>query len=257
MDEAYQTYLNRVARLTVPSAYSGQLQNIQESPKFRGGQSQDFPGYTVMTPPWREDSDNDDLYGSLKVVQSELKQQLDSGLLTTVPPESFHLTLADLIWDSGYRDALKDNPNFEPQLQDCILESFQQSQEVVSLGKPIELRLLGLTVRPRAIAVCFTPVDEAGYTRILQLRRSIYQNPGLIGLGVEQQYTFMGHVTLGYFDTIPTDLDPVRLQQILTTLNDQLLEAEAQILTVRRAELRQFANMTAYDRDSDWAALEF
>ncbi|MBZ8179966.1 AKAP7-like phosphoesterase domain-containing protein [Oscillatoria salina] len=257
MDEAYQTYLNRVARLTLPSAYSGQLQNIQESPKFCGEQPVDFPGYTVMTPPWCEDEYNRDIYGNLKVVQSQLHEQLDSGSIATVPPESFHLTLADLIWDSAYRDALKENPNFERELRDCIAESFQQSQELVSLGKPIELRLLGLTVRPRAIAVCFIPVDEAGYTRILQLRRSIYQNPGLIGLGVEQQYTFMGHITLGYFGTIPADLDRDRLQQILTSLNDQLLEAEAQILTVRRAELRKFANMTGYYRDSDLPAIEF
>ncbi|MEO1378556.1 MAG: DUF1868 domain-containing protein, partial [Cyanobacteria bacterium J06635_10] len=34
MDDNYQTYMNRVARMTLPEAYASQVQYLKESPKF-------------------------------------------------------------------------------------------------------------------------------------------------------------------------------------------------------------------------------
>ncbi|MEO8894093.1 MAG: DUF1868 domain-containing protein, partial [Coleofasciculaceae cyanobacterium] len=103
MDETYQTYLNRVARLTLPETYKTQLQHLQESPKFKllpngSAEAVPFPGYTVCTPTWEEDSSlNSEFYNCMQDIQQQLAKQLDPGLMITVPPKSFHLTLADLI----------------------------------------------------------------------------------------------------------------------------------------------------------------
>ncbi len=262
MDETYQTYLNRVARLTLPATYKSQLQHIQESPKFKllpdgSRQAVSFPGYTVCTPPWGEVSENSEFYNSLQEIQEQLLQQLAPGLMVAVPPDSFHLTLADLIWDSAYRHAQRENPNFEKHLQERIQESFQKYQQTMARGNPIGWQLLGLMIRPRAIAVCLAPKDEDSYKRMLEFRRLIYQNSGLIGLGIEQQYHFTSHITLGYFGSIAPNLDRDLLANTLSEFNRQSLPLELIPLRIQRAELRKFDDMMRYYREPDWPVLEF
>jgi hypothetical protein len=112
-------------------------------------------------------------------------------------------------------------------------------------------------IRPRAIAVCLAPQDENSYQRTLQLRRSIYQNPSLIGLGIEQQYHFTAHITLGYFGDISPQLDRDRLSNTLSELNQQALAEEVSAMGIRRAQLRKFDDMMRYYREPDWPVLDF
>lgn len=262
MDDTYQAYLNRVARLTLPTAYQSQLQHIQESPKFQllpdGSRvAVNFPGYTVVTPPWGEESDNSEFYTNLQEIQAYLSQQLDTGLMISLPVDSFHLTLADLIWESAYRDAAQENPEFEEQLQTRIGESFQKYQESFVSGNPVCWQLFGLMVMPRAIGVSLIPKDENSYQRMLEFRRCIYQNSSLIGLGIEQQYHFTAHVTLGYFGEITPTLNRDRISNMLSDLNQELLAKSATSFWVRRGELRKFDNMMSYYREPDWPVVEF
>lgn len=262
MDETYQTYLNRVAHLTVPTTYASQLQHIQESPKFKplpdgSREAVPFPGYSVVTPPWGEESVNSGFYANLKDIQQQLLQQFEAGLMVPVPPDSFHITLADLIWESAYRDVERENPDFEPQLRERIADSFQKYQQSHGSGYPICWQLLGLMIRPRAIAVCLAPKDEQSYRRTLEFRRLIYQNQSLIALGIEQQYHFTAHVTLGYFGEIPANLDRDHLSNTLSTVNEQALVGDAQTFYIQRAELRKFDDMMRYYRQPDWPVLEF
>ena len=262
MDETFQTYLNRVARLTLPATYQSQLQHIQESPKFKllpdgTRQAVSFPGYSVITPPWEEESEHSAFYAPLQVLQQKLLQKLEPDLLVLVPPESFHLTLADLIWDSAFRDREHENPSFEQQLHARIQESFQQYQKSFADGNPICWQILGIMIRPRALAVALAPQDEDSYQRMLLFRRSIYQNSGLIALGVEQQYNFTAHITLGYFGKVSPDLDRDRLANTLSELSQQTLEGEVKPLCARRVELRKFDDMVRYYRQPDWPILDF
>ena len=262
MDESYQTYLNRVARLTLPATYESKVQHIQESPKFQpqaggGRKAVPFPGYTVITPPWGNESENAGFYTSLRASQEQLVEQLDTDLIVPVPPDSFHLTLTDLIWDSAYRDAIHENPEFEVQLRDRIGLSFEHYQRTATPGNPMRWNLLGLMVMPRALGICLVPEHENTYERILQFRRSIYQNPSLIALGIEQQYHFTAHITLGYFGNISPQLSQRdRLIATLSKVNQQWLENPQELL-VHRAELRKFDDMTGYYRETDWPILEF
>ena len=114
MDESYHTYLNRVAKMTLPATYESQVKNIQESPKFRltDGTRQPvaFPGYSAITPPGAEDPANSAVFKDLAACQQQLLAKLEADLLVLVDPASFHFTLADLIWDSAYRMATDGNP---------------------------------------------------------------------------------------------------------------------------------------------------
>ncbi|ARV58133.1 DUF1868 domain-containing protein [Nostocales cyanobacterium HT-58-2] len=250
--------------MTLPEAYITQVQHIQESSKFQPHleqtrQAVPFPGYTVITPPREDETDNSTFYAHLEAYQQELLQlSLNSNWIVLVPPASFHLTLADLIWDSAYRDACQNNPQFEEQLHSCFAEIFQQYQQQSKRWQthPIEWHMQGLIVMPRAIGVCLVPQNEACYEQIVSLRRVIYQNSKLMALGIEQHYHFTAHVTLGYFGEIPAHLDRDRLATILSQLNQQWTE-NSPLLTVHRAELRKFDDMTRYYRQPDWPSLDF
>ncbi|MEA5592871.1 DUF1868 domain-containing protein [Rivularia sp. UHCC 0363] len=260
MDDNYQTYMNRVARMTLLSAYTSQVQHLQESAKFAshpGGDKKavSFPGYTLITPPHgEEDSMNSTFCSKLRDYQQELLQMpICSDLIIPIPPDSFHLTLADLIWDSAYRDAIATNPDFEAQLKSCFDDIFQQYQNSVT-PNPSKWQMLGLMLMPRAVAICLVPLDENSYEQIINLRRAIYQNPKLIALGIEQQYNFTPHVTLGYFSEITPDLDRANFATMLSELNQKWTE-NIPTLTVSRAELRKFDDMTHYYRKPNFPVL--
>jgi hypothetical protein len=263
LDDNYQTYLNRVARMTLPEAYSSQVQHIQESLKFQSNQGMQrqavpFPGYTIITPPSVEDAQNSTFYAKLQIFQQELLGLPHIGnLIVPVPPESFHLTVADLIWDNAYRDACEKNPEYDEELRSCFSEIFQQYQKsMTSQSSPIRWYSLGLMVMPRAVAVCFAPQDESSYERIINLRRAIYQNSRLMALGIEQQYHLTAHVTLGYFGEIYSSLNRTNLAKVFSDLNQQWLSNSAEFV-IKRVELRKFDDMTRYYRQPDWGSLDF
>jgi hypothetical protein len=260
LDENYQTYLNRVMRLTLPETYRSQGQNIQESPKFHRDpagtwQANAFPGYSVITPPCEEDRQNTAVYQALTTFQTAIAQHLGADLFIPLPAASLHLTLADLIWDSAYQHAKNENPEFDQQLQVCLAQSLKVS-EPLAHAQPISLEILGLVVMPRAIAVCLAPKDETSYGRILKLRRAIYQNPDVIAIGIEQQYYFTPHITLGYFGSL-AGVDREALPQTFDQLNQTWISHNAPHFSVQCAELRKFDNMTAYYRQPDWATFQF
>lgn len=255
--------MNRVARMTLPEAYTSQVQHLKESSKFtsnpeKGREAVHFPGYTLITPPNSgEDSINSAFYSKLQDYQQEIfKLTTSPDLIAPVPDNSFHLTLADLIWDSAYRDAKETNPDFETKLKSCFNEIFQQYQNSLSPKKPPKWQMLGLMLMPRAVAVCLVPLDKDSYEQIVSLRRAVYQNPKLIALGIEQQYNFTAHVTLGYFGEIPPDLNRTDFATKLSELNQKWTE-NLPTLTVNRAELCKFDDMTRYYRESDSPVLVF
>lgn len=263
MDDNYQTYMNRVARMTLPETYASQVQHLKESSKFssnpgEGRKAASFPGYTLITPSFgEEDSTNSAFYSKLQGYQQELLQlPIGSDFIIPVPPDSFHLTLADLIWDSAYRDAKETNPDFEAQLRSCFRDIFQQYQNSVTSKNPPRWQMLGLMLMPRAVAVCLVPLDQPSYEKIVNLRRAIYQNPKLIALGIEQQYNFTAHVTLGYFGEIPPDLNRINFATKLSELNQKWIESLPEF-TVHHAELRKFDDMTSFYREPDSPVLDF
>ncbi len=261
MDENFQTYLNRAMRMTLPDSYRTQLQNIQESPKFEPQPNQrfaptNFPGYSIITPSKGEESlENQALYDLLEQSQTQLTNELGASVFAPVLPATFHLTLADLIWDSAYRHA-KEDPAFDAQLQTQIAHIFQACQSI-SEGKPIPFQVLGLMLMPRSIGVCLAPVDEISYERILKFRRAIYQNHPLMGLGIEQQYYFTPHITLGYFGSVPSLEKCTQFNDRLAQLNQPWVAETPQVFKVHQAELYKFDDMSHYYRQEEWATFKF
>lgn len=260
MDENFQTYLHRALRLTLPETYQAQAPNTLASAKYQaqpegGFRAVPFPGYTIVTPTGPEDGDNQALFDRLTQFQQTLVEQIGPEVLAPVPSDSFHLTLADLIWDTAYTHAAAE-PGFEAKLQDQIAQIFQECQSLTN-HQPIKFEVLGLMLMTRAIAVCLAPADEASYERILTLRRAIYQHQSLIGLGIEQQYYFTPHISLGYFGSVPSPEQRAGWASLCDRWNQQWLEGNPKEFWVRQAELRKFDDMDRYYRQSAWAVLQF
>ncbi len=255
MDDNFQGYLNRIARLTSVETYRFQLHNIQNSPKFRstaaGPEPLPFPGYSVISPPWGDQSSPQPFYQVLADLQKQLQAELGETLIT-VPPASFHVTIADLTWDQAFLDAQALHPRFETHLQAAIGSIF--AHPPFSPQRPWSLQALGCLVLPRALAVALIPSDEQIYEEITQLRRAIYQDSRIITLGIEQQYGITAHVTLGYFGAIPPDLDRHHLSSLLMEVNRDCL-VTAPPLTIPWAQLHKFDDMTRYYRQPDWPSL--
>lgn len=247
--------------MTLLDSYKSQVEHIQESPKFKPDAAGvraavPFPGYSVITPPAGEDAENAELYTNLHECQQQLLQELNPGAIVPLPADSFHLTVADLIWDSAFRDASSHNPEFEKQLHERMADCFAASKPQLAGGPPIRWLVLGWMVMTRAVGVSLAPADENSYKQIVEFRRSIYQNSDLIALGIEQQYHLTAHVTLGYFGDIGPNLKRDRLYALVSELNDQWLDKPQQ-LSVKRVELRKFDDMTRYYREPDWPVFEF
>ncbi len=253
MDGNYQEYINRVVQMTMPANYKQQLANIQPSPKFNNGVAVEFPGYSIITPPWKDDEFNDEFYQHLKEVQKQLKDSLPEGLFLIVPPESFHITLADLIWDKDYIAATKENEKFDELLIAEIGKIFEESQKLPP-PESLELELLGISIFPRAIAVCLAPT-EASYNYIIEIRKMIYQNEQIIKLGIEQQYEFAAHITLGYFGKSSKEFNVEEVEQKIVKINDELAEKKLPPFRLKQWELRKFTDMTNYIREEDWARI--
>ena len=257
MDDNYQNYINRVAPTILPKAHQYQLANIRKSAKFEQGKAVSFPGYTVMTPTAEDDRENSNFYHQLELLQQQLLTNISADLFTPVPPATFHLTIADLIWDNDYVDAVDKNTQFPHQLQETIAHSFQEYLSSFSPSKSLKFRLLGLTVFPRAVVVSLIPDCEEDYNQILLLRRFIYQNPNLIALGIEQQYHFTAHITLGYFETIPNDSEQKSLVSLLDDLNQQWVEQESPLLRINQVQLRKFEDMITYNWQDTYPSISW
>jgi hypothetical protein len=260
VDESYHTYFNRVAKLTLPATYESQVKNIQESPKFtvaENGSRQPvpFPGYSAITPPAQEDPDNAGFYADLVACQQQLLKHLEPDTIVPVVPDSFHFTLADLIWDSAFKTAIENNPEFEDKLRERIGDSFELYARTISKEQPIRWQIMGLTVRPRAIEVSLVPKDEESYERIISFRRAIYQSSSLIALGIEQQYHFTAHITLAYFGNVDRSPDRAGLIDTLQNQNLHWIDHPQEIL-VTEAQLRKFTDMSTYNRTPDWPTVK-
>lgn len=254
MDGNYQEYINRVVQMTSPVNYQQQLDNIQSSPKFNQGNPVEFPGFSLITPPCAEDNINNNFYQFLEKAQTQLKQLLGENLFIVLPPQTFHITIADLIWEKSYLNAVKANNQFDDLLIKEISHIFQQYNNTVTLNNPLELEVLGLSIFPRAIAVCLAPT-EASYEAIIKLRQLIYQDEQIIKLGIEQQYEFAAHVTLGYFGEVDENLNLEQVKSLLINISDQWLEEVPPLFQIKNIELRKFNDMVTYIRQPDWATI--
>ncbi|MGK7927411.1 MAG: DUF1868 domain-containing protein, partial [Spirulina sp.] len=73
---------------------------------------------------------------------------------------------------------------------------------------------------------------------------------------VQQQYHYTAHITLGYFSARVETFNRDRFCDLLTEFNDRWTDTE-EILTLERAELYKFDDMTRFYKEPDFPVVEF
>lgn len=248
MDDSYQVYVNRVASLTLRHNQASQLTNIHTSQKFNHGQPTTFRGCTIMTLPGEEDSQNQEFYQILSSYQQELLQHLAPGVLVPLPQDSFHCTVADLIWEENYEDAIAQNPDFDLQLAQSVGSSFTNYQQEHGHHRTVKFELIGLSFFPRSLVACLVPASEEDYQRVIDLRRHIYQNENVLALGIERQRNnFTAHITLGYFGEEASNIDSDNFLDAIAKINERQADEQHPCFNLEKIELRKFENMVSFN----------
>ena len=78
----------------------------------------------------------------------------------------------------------------------------------------------------------------------------------IIKLGIEQQYDFVGHITLGYFDKVDDNGDRDQIELKITEINDQLVAKSLPVFKLNQWELRKFTDMTNFIREKNWGSIK-
>ncbi len=164
-------------------------------------------GITILAEPY---AIGGNVVFALKTLQEKI--QVLTHDFAPVPPETFHLTVADLIWGDKYAALI--------QSQGCEMQNTQIFQRVNAIFQGLEIRsltqhatIVGVGGFPGAV-VAFVNFEEAVYNRIMTLRDKIYTDLILAQYGVFRERPFLGHITLGYIEGVP----PHGLNDALNTI---------------------------------------
>jgi len=155
------------------------------------------PGCTVLAKPFPIEGG---ISALLQGWQNTLASR--STAFVPVPPDSFHMTVADLVAGAEYVELRRDG-------RDAALH--QRVQSILATHR-FEDRLQGIICGVGAFpisAVAFVDFENStAYRELLRLRNAIYGDTELSRSGVERRCPFIGHITLGYFESdTPSGID--------------------------------------------------
>ena len=213
-----------------------------------------YPGVSVVSMV-DYDGDNMALHASLCDIQSRLEQE--AGLpsaLYMLPPDSFHQTVANTFSADRYeqhivRAGLVDT---YPQLLQRAFEEIH----VVPCEKPIEMRLIGLSLFRTAIGLLGVFPDVQDFERVLQFRNGLYGHSDLQAIGLQCTRPFIGHITLAYIEGVLSDASCRRLVDVIAELNAEIEQSD---LTFRiyETEPRWYDHLASFEKRPDYPLYSF
>ncbi|MCX5698008.1 MAG: DUF1868 domain-containing protein, partial [Candidatus Omnitrophica bacterium] len=167
-----------------PDAFAPALKKFN-----RQHQALPYPGYSVIS--WCYGGSS--AYQGLAGLQADLKGALrNEGLeeiLAFVEPQSFHLTIHDLV--SGQRFMALD----EQARQDLIMRINRAFKRIKQEGLlPVRAEVKGLGTFDRVVLIALVDIRNDDLKKIARIQKIISEETGIV---LRLPYT--GHVTLGYF----------------------------------------------------------
>lgn len=255
-DDDFADYRTKVAKQIADKALGDTALGLTPAGKFENGCPKLYPGYTIITSPYDDESDGENrrTYQALARVQESLVKHFNSHTFAPVPVSSFHLTIADLIAGSTFakKEAIE---GWESDLRETLRPVFERAQCFVR--KPPRLLVCGLGLFSSVIVAAITSEDEFGYYQLLRLRESIYNDRRLQAFGIKRpKYSFMGHITMGYVEARPDPESAASLSRMISRINEREF-LKALPFKVTKVELRRFDDMSHFYRHADWPVLRF
>ena len=253
-------YHARVAQAVSEGGLRAALAGLKRSEKYLpSGAPAPFPGFTLMTPPGAQDPLQSELYQRLTGLQRALARSLGEGRLSLLPPESFHLTVADLFAaeaaQAAGRQLSAPGAPEEPRspgelfpgemlLGRRLLSWFQREIPALSSPLPWRWEVAGLALFEHALVLLFRPSRERDYQQLTELRETIYGSPELAALGLRAPRPLMAHITLAYYQSLPPLEE--RLSSWVGKISATQQRLQGSLFQLERARLCRFSSMEDY-----------
>ena len=253
-------YHARVAQAVSERGLQAALPGLKRSEKYLpSGAPAPFPGFTLMTPPGVQDPLQNELYRRLSALQRSLVRDLGEKRLSLLPPESFHLTVADLFAAEGAQRAgrklvasstAEESHSSEELflgealLGRCLLSWFQRKTPELLSALPWRWEVAGLALFEHALVLLFVPSGKEDYRLLTELRETIYRSPELASLGLRAPRPLMAHITLAYYQSLPPLEE--RLLSWVKKISATKQSLQGSLFQLERVRLCRFSSMEDY-----------
>ena len=204
--------------------------------KYKCGKPEPYPGCTVLATPYP--------VTSLVTQFSSLRRCLSNVQgFTPVPPNTYHMTVADLLSDNRYSTASGNKP-----MMDAF---FQTVKEIIARHRcrTFDAQIVGIGAFPGVVVAFVDFTSEEDYSWIVRLRDAIFADPTVKNEGVERRFPFVGHLTLGYVESLVTNGFNADMNETRRAVNEmrQATPPVPMSFTIAGAALYSFPDMSRYD----------
>jgi len=154
-----------------------------------------FAGCTLLAEPYplQERREPDDGGPGLTAVQQYLAAEYRD--FAPVPADTLHMTIADLVSGESFTRRAAAQPGLLDPVKVLLALTTPR------LAAPIVGRCAGLGVLSRVIVALVAFDEPDDYATLLRLRESVYTARAVRDMGVVRRSPFVGHVTLGYWES--------------------------------------------------------
>lgn len=218
-DLDFTTYQKRQALYVSESQIRLDSQRIQCSNKFlyvnHRWVKNPYPGYAVVAR-LNHHENNAVLQSKLAALQLHIAA-LSSIPVFSLPPESYHQTIANTVSDSRFLEHVR-IPNREQGFLHAVRNHFKECT-MPPQPSPLVMRPAGLSIFGSSYGMLFSFTSEDPYRFILYFREQFYANAVLHSYDIRQTRPFIGHITLGYFGTDSTQEQKMQFANLIVSLN--------------------------------------
>ncbi|HEX9060207.1 MAG TPA: hypothetical protein VF941_08495, partial [Clostridia bacterium] len=209
-----------------------------------------YPGYTLITPTFPNDTDNLDSYFTIIKIKGELSEELGVSKYVEAPSSALHMTVARLISGNSFRE------NLEGVRENEFIEAVKALSKCNKVNGGLKFEIKGVTVFPSGVVAALISTSyEDDYNSLQSFRDIIYNDTTLGRFGVERKRRFSGHITLFYVEDDLENEEKEKLIDAVTETNSKYFKKPVPF-TIKRAELRRFNNFMEFHWDESMPFLE-
>lgn len=210
-----------------------------------------YPGFAVLSMV-EENPGNEGLADLLGVVATGLTERCPwEGSIYLLPADSYHQTVANTLSEKRFLDHIL-HEGLEGEYPGMVGKAFSRIEPTAhakgaagGAGRPLAMRMIGLSIFGTALGVLGVFDNAADYQRILHFRSGFYSDPGLAALDVRMTRPFIGHITLAYIEADLTGEQRQQLAAAVHALNGQLKEVEP-VFHISSTGLRRYEDLSAF-----------
>lgn len=254
----YEQYQYRQCAEIDPEKLKYRAESLRNAKKFylRGSKWQGYPynGYSIVSMV-NENPQNSKLNIRLKEIQDSMSDRLIcSTKLCFLPPSSFHQTIANTLSGARFGENIIDK-GLGAAFPSLIAEAVA-SLPVSTAKKPIEMKMMGLSIFSNAIGMLGVFASQEDFAKILSFRDAVYENSALNRIGIERTRPFIGHITLAYLEGELTDQEKQQLVYTCCLIN-QSIKRQRLRFYIQQAELRSYVDLSDFHADPEYPVYSF